>query len=293
MPKQGMKPQSAMELLSTYSWALLIIALFVSTVFLLSGSKPPSSYLSSSCNIEPLLPCAQTLLTQYGGPSSPIHFIVAFTNELGVPISFAPNSINVTTTGIGVPGTEHSLGACTPSYATEGAHILCTANITGTVQPALGSQTSATFLISYDICKNPSSCTSGYKSTGISVQSASPPSRGIFKITLNTIPSTGDIVINGAKYINGTSVVLPIGKYLVYADAPNGYIFSSWTGSVFGTSLLSPSTTANATLSLVSNVTLEANFVKVISTTTTSVTSTSTSTSTTSTTTSSTTSTTT
>ena len=56
-----LKQQSAIEFIMTYSLSLLIIGLFVVAVLVLSDSKPPVAYLGSTCNIQPLFPCASEL----------------------------------------------------------------------------------------------------------------------------------------------------------------------------------------------------------------------------------------
>ena len=57
-----LKGQAALEFIVTYSWALIIISLFVVAVLVLSDVRPPVAYLQSSCSIQPLLPCSETLL---------------------------------------------------------------------------------------------------------------------------------------------------------------------------------------------------------------------------------------
>ncbi|HUY69991.1 MAG TPA: hypothetical protein VMV00_00280, partial [Candidatus Baltobacteraceae bacterium] len=112
MRDKGLRQQSALELLTTYSWALLIIAVFVAAVAVINSARPATNYLASSCSIEPLLPCTQTLLTY--NTVSPIKFTLLFTNNLGQVMYFPVNSINITVTNIGTKGITYNVGNCTP-----------------------------------------------------------------------------------------------------------------------------------------------------------------------------------
>lgn len=252
-----MKQQSALEMLVVYSWAVLLIGLFVALALVISGSTAPSSYLPGTCSIQPLLPCAETLLTSYN-PSSPISFIMEFVNQLGVTMEFPANAINLTVTGVGSPGTNSYYGSCNPSTAANGAHIICYVKIPGTTQPAVGAQTSASFSISYNLCASGSACSGPYISTGTSTQSMIASKVALAYVTLSASPNVGHIVIDGLNYYTGTDVILVSGKYTIYGSAPSGYTFSSWAaaGNVIVTSPNSQTTVATVT----GNGTLSANF---------------------------------
>ncbi|MDE1857211.1 MAG: hypothetical protein KGH98_03985 [Candidatus Micrarchaeota archaeon] len=284
-------------MLMTYSWALLIIALFVAIIFVVSGSRAPSQYIGSQCNIVPTLPCIQSVISGYNSVN-PITFTMAFNNNLGTAIQFPANAINVTATGLGSTGTSSYLGNCYPSFVTNGGEVICTVPISGSVEPAIGSQVTLPFTISYNICngKTTGSCTaSTYKTTGQAVQNLAQAGVSLYRLTLTTTFNSF-ININGVTYISGSNVLLSGSKYTVFALPVNtNYKFSAWsfTGNSLGSSISSTSA-QNATLNLGSNVTLNANFIYVGPPTTTVPisTSTTTSTSTTSTSTSTTTSTT-
>jgi hypothetical protein len=255
------KQQSALELLTTYSWAFLIIAVFIAAIAILAGSRAPASYVPSTCNISPGFPCEQAVLSGYNSVVK-TKFMVTFTNNLGTPIYFPSNSFNVTLTNVGDAGINSYSGNCTPLVALKGAQVSCISQIPGTVMPSAGSQASASFAMGYSICKNMqlTSCSGTYRTTGFSLQSVSPPGTSLYTISFVTSPNTGIIVINGASYSSGTSAILVSGKYTAYASPPAGYTFGSW--SITSTSsTLSSTTLQNATLTLSSNATLQANFV--------------------------------
>ena len=272
------RQQSALELLLTYSWAFIIIAVFIAVVFLLAGSKPPAQYLPSQCNIQPLLPCVQTLITT-PGTTTKASYKLLLINNLGPAINFTKNGFSINTTGVGALGNSQYIGNCTPSLLLEGSEALCNVYMTGNYFPAVGSQTSVEFTIGYQICngQTQSSCPSTvYKSSGYSIQSMSSPSSNLYKLTFAT-SSEGTIVLNGHSYSGGTSVLLPQGKYSVYANPSAGYAFTSWSTTSGVTVVSSTSQSTNATLS--ANSTLTASFIYVgASTSTTSTATTSTST---------------
>lgn len=255
------KLQSALELLTTYSWAFLIIAVFVAAAAIVSGSRAPTSYLTSTCSINPEFQCLQSTLSRYNA-TTPIKFSILFTNDLGAPIYFPSNSFNITVTNVGASGVHSYRGSCTPQLALKGTQVMCISQIPGTQVPSTGSQASVSFVVNYSICNNmqSSSCSGSYRTTGFSIQSVSPPGTSLFTTKFITNPGDGIIVLNGVSYTNGTSAILMGSKYTVYASPPNGYIFSSWS-ITSSTSSVSPTSAQNATLTLSSNATIQANFV--------------------------------
>ncbi|MDE1810434.1 MAG: hypothetical protein KGH66_00095 [Candidatus Micrarchaeota archaeon] len=290
-----LKQQSALELLTTYSWALLIIAIFVAAVAVINSARPATNYLASSCSIEPLLLCTQTLLNY--NAISPIKFTILFQNNLGQTMYFPLNSINITVTNIGNKGVTYSKGNCTPSLALQGTPILCSAYIPGTFKPAIGTQETILFSLNYQLCRTnaPSSCASTqYRTAGQSSQTMAPSATVFHTLKITASPTSGFVNLNGVTYLNNANVLLLTNNYNVYAIPPSGYKFSSWgisVGAGGGTSSVVSSSTQNTILNLGSNATLTANFGTLPTTSTVTLTSTSTA-STSSTTTSSTTTTT-
>ena len=122
--------QSAIEMLSVYAWALLIIAIFVAFIFVISGPKAPISYLPPVCNIEPLLPCVQSTLTSVNTAHSiPIKYTVVFLDSLGVSMHLPANAISVTLTNIGSTGTNVYNGTCLPKNVSSGTRVICAVSI--------------------------------------------------------------------------------------------------------------------------------------------------------------------
>ncbi|OJT94032.1 MAG: hypothetical protein JJ59_05090 [Candidatus Micrarchaeum sp. AZ1] len=179
-------------MLSVYAWALLIIAIFVAFIFVISGPKAPISYLPPVCNIEPLLPCVQSTLTSVNTAHSiPIKYTVVFLDSLGVGMHLPANAISVTLTNIGSTGTNVYNGTCLPRNVSSGTRVICAVSIPGSVEPPLGSTTTATFDLHYYTCKS-GVCTGPYVTAGASTQSMSPAYVPFYNVTLYTSPTSGE-----------------------------------------------------------------------------------------------------
>ncbi|MGD0729397.1 MAG: hypothetical protein ABR981_04950 [Candidatus Micrarchaeaceae archaeon] len=254
----ALKQQSAIEFLVTYSIALLIIGIFIASVILISNTRPPVAFLGSSCNIQPLFPCQESLLTY--NSITPLQYYLVFTNELGSVIYFPPNAINITTTNIGSSGIAQFIGNCTPSFASESSQVLCKVNIAGNVKPSIGQQTGVSFEISYNICKtsNSLSCAPGlYKSSGTSSQAIAPSSVNLYTLQFLTSPS-GTIVLNGVTYFNGITAYFPSGNYVIFGSPPSSASFVSWNVNL--PSYAANTASQNTTLTLRANSVITATF---------------------------------
>ncbi len=261
--KQSKKAQNAIEFLSTYAWAFIVIAL-VLVVLSFFINRPLTSNLSSTCTITPLFPCTDTLLSSYNS-TKPITFQILFTNDFGSQIQgtsilFPGNAINVSLSNIGQNGTNAYKGNCYPNFATYGSRVLCSIAIPGKLEPSKGTMTNAHFAIAYKFCngKTIQSCTSGlYNVIGYSSQNFAQPIKfNIIHFIINS-PGTNssETSLNGVLYKKNTSVFLLSGKYSLFPVLPNNYKFLNW--NVNGTSAISPSNSvANASLSLNANATL-------------------------------------
>ncbi len=259
------KAQSALEFMMAYSWAFIIISLFVVSVLLISDSRPPSVYLGSSCNIQPLLPCSESLLTYNSiNPSGPLAYYVVFTNDLGAVMFFPQNSLNLTTYTLGSGVSKYTLGNCAPAFAGKGATVLCAASISGATPPKVGTQEILTFSLNYNLCSagTKGSCGIGiYKSSGFSTESVAPSSINLYNLTFGVKPTSaeGTIVLNEVTYFNGTSTYLYPGNYIISADPQQGYTFVSWSVNS-PSSVASP--TGTTTLTVNANAVLVATFMK-------------------------------
>ncbi len=240
-----MKAQSTVEFLTTYAWAMTIIALFIAVVLVVVGFKSPASYTPASCYITPNLQC-QSALFQSNGASS--DFVIIFLNNLGTAISFPTNGIGVM---IGFSGTTYT-GLCYPTNAPVGATVICNATLAGFVS-SVGGQANPNFAIYYHICDGTTCPSSVYNTSGFATGIVSPYKANVIdKVTLDTSLSGGKIDIGGITYPSGTVVYMINGqKTQLYAVPPAGHTFNSWvaTGGVtFSTSntLQTTNATANA-----------------------------------------------
>ena len=256
--------QSAIEIITVYSWAFLIIALFIAIAAILALNRPVQNILFTSCNIQPALPCTDTLLSSgSSGSGSPITYIAVFVNNLQKPIYIPPNGFNLTTSGIGVSGTQSSYGSCYPSLALVGSPVVCNVIVSGYVSPSQGSLVNTLFAITYSICGNDSisSCPApAYRSTGYSEQTIAPNVPSFYLLNISVYgygagyvsgPNAGGpiMTLNGAPYANGQTALLLQGNYIVGAAPPSGYQLSSWT-FLSTTSTISNTLSPNAILSM-------------------------------------------
>ncbi len=252
-----LKQQSALEFVITYSWAMIIISIFVVFVFVLSGTSPPTSYLQSTCNIQPLIPCTESLVSFNSVAST---YYIVFENQLGSVMLFPGNALNISVTNVGNTGRKYSYGSCSPEFAGYGASILCNATINGVKLPS-GSQTVVDFSLNYRLCTSGGIATCGndiYSSSGYSIQQVAPSKVSIDSVAFNAYP-TGEVIVNGVTYFSNTLAYFPSGNYIIYAQPGLGYSFSSW--SVSGPPTYVASTTSqNTTLALSSNAFVTANF---------------------------------
>lgn len=255
--------QSALEFLTTYSWAVLIIVLFLGSVAIYSiTSRAPSNYVQSSCYISPAMPCKQSAIT-YNSMSKLLSFRMLFTNSLGSIVFFPTDAINITLNNVGLFGQQSVFGNCTPAISVPGTQVSCMVAIPGT-NVVLGQQATVFFTLSYNTpCANTvvSSCLGvTYTSGGSALQTAAAQIAPIYTLTLNTNTLLGYIVIDGQDYANAVNVMYQSGNYEINVVPPSGYVFNTWNVVGSGSSLSSKST-GNTVLTLNSNAVLTANFV--------------------------------
>ena len=153
---KNFKQQSALEFLTTYSWAFIILTLVVAIVYVFAFSVPAPSYLSTSCNIQPLVTCLNAELSGYSA-NTPITYILVFQNQLGRPIYLPDNAINITTVDLGEEGTHYWHGDCFPNTLNAGGIAVCKAIIKGNLTSsniAIGTF----FNIQYKMCNSEYVC---------------------------------------------------------------------------------------------------------------------------------------
>ena len=56
MKQSATRQQAAIDMLVSYSWAILLIAIAVAIIVVLALSRPITSYEQSTCSIQPLFP---------------------------------------------------------------------------------------------------------------------------------------------------------------------------------------------------------------------------------------------
>ena len=268
-----MRGQSSVEFLTTYSWAILLLGIFVGVVALmfLSSSNGLTTFAPSSCYVTPSLPCSQAVVS---GNSMGSTFIVILQNNQGVTISFPANAIQVK------PSTYTSntySGVCLPQIAPAGSTFICSVPLTN-FNPAVGSQLGPSFTLKYQLC-SPSCTAQVYNTSGTAITSMTP-----FRIVLSTVnmlanPSSGAISLSETRYASGANVFVLTGKsYPISSLPPAGYGFNSWIATanlVIGNTLSSSTTlTATGPGSLTANFVLVSTSTSSTSTSSTSTTST-------------------
>ena len=252
-----MRLQSSLEFLTTYSWAFMIIALFVSTMVVLSLSRPVQNYIPSQCSITPLFPCLDTIFTK-----NPLALTLVFQNNLGQALYFPANAFNVITTGTEVIGTQYSIGGCSPSLLPVGGEAVCNALISGNINPSVGTQFLTSFIITYELCNGNTfaSCnTPTYETTGSSLQAVSSSNTNLYAVTFNVGAGSGMIVLNEVAYPENDVAYFISGNYVIFAQPALGHSFVSWSISS-SSSTVDSTSSQNTLLSLNSNAVLTATF---------------------------------
>ena len=256
--KEGMRAQTAIEFITDYGWALLIIGISIAVLVIYAGPRGTSSKIPSECNIQPSLPCRGVSITSFNSTSK-IRFTVSFVNNLGSEIEFTGNEITLTTDNLGKSGQSSTNGLCRPDIVPNGGVIICNVSLSGTSEPSIGTILYNTFNISYTICSstNIPVCSGNYITSGWSLQELSPPAAGLHSLSLIVSPNDGSIYVQGIPYVNGTTIPVYPGNYVIYASPNYGYSFSSWSNT--GSSSLPPSAPQRTTLDISGNSTLTAN----------------------------------
>ncbi|MGC9149668.1 MAG: hypothetical protein ACP5FX_00940 [Candidatus Micrarchaeia archaeon] len=113
----GLKYQSAMEFLVTYSWAIVIVAVVISLLvaifFVLP--KPVAKF---SCFIAPQFPCTDALVS-LNSTNAILYFVIQ--NKVGQKINITNVFLNITST---YPSQKFS-GKCYPSILYPSSYAIC------------------------------------------------------------------------------------------------------------------------------------------------------------------------
>ncbi len=248
MPRQ----QAAVEFIATYSFAIFIISLMLVAATAISMALNSSTApVYSTCNIQPLLNCQQSLLTYNSlGSYHYLTFVLVFRNNLGLVMQFPPNAINLTTAEVLASGKPSGAGSCSPTIADQGSQVVCITTLPGTTQLKQGANTYTQFSLHYSLCTSQSRSSCGstlYSATGYSFQTLSPQQSSLYNFSISS--PNGIVVINGQSYFDNSIVYLTGGSYLLYAQPNAGYTFNSWNGllsSIANPSVPNTVLTANA-----------------------------------------------
>ncbi len=198
-----MKAQAAIDFLTTYGFAILIIAIVLSLIlYYMSGVQ---SSIPSTCTISFGAYCNELLAGTTPSGASGIAFV--FTNEQKYPI--ANPSIEVNVSGYGLSGTA----SCNTDYVLPGGIIICTFESTQSFRA--GSGISGSMILSYVLCPNGNAetCTSPeqeYKGT-FNTEATTFASNVPIGITLSSknltfIKQERIIQLNSSVYLFGVSV---------------------------------------------------------------------------------------
>jgi len=222
-----MRAQSAVEFLTTYSWAFFVIGIFVvgTLALIFIPSKGTPTYAPESCYIQPSLPCFQAVVLTNSTSSK---FLVVLQNNLGVKMYFPQNSLTMTPNYNG--GTSY-VGSCLPQNAISGSTVICNATLTGYIS-STGSQLNPRFAINYQLC-TPGCSNTIYNTTGTAIVISTPYKSVIFKISLSSDTAGGQIAVGGTRYASAANVIFIAGlNYQLYAVPPSSaYTFNGWVVS--------------------------------------------------------------
>ncbi|MGC8662717.1 MAG: DUF2341 domain-containing protein, partial [Candidatus Micrarchaeia archaeon] len=149
------KAQSAFEYLVTYSWALLIIVIFIAVLYFFIFS--PSVITPNSCSFSEGIYCRQMVLSSNSATSK---VILLLANSQQYPLLNPQISINASNLG-------YSSGQCKPGFVLPGGVIICNISISSPIP--LSTLVSGNLYFSSIPCPNgnPSSCSSGQRVTYI------------------------------------------------------------------------------------------------------------------------------
>ncbi|MDE1860765.1 MAG: hypothetical protein KGH72_03535 [Candidatus Micrarchaeota archaeon] len=236
--------QAALEYLTTYSFAIIIILVFLGIIALLAltgHSNGISTETPSACYITAQLTCSQFVVAS---TSTGSEAILIFVNNMGQNLSMPAGSFIVK------PAITNAtyVGSCYPSTATPGTPVTCVA--TSKYKPPLGSQLNLAFQLYYN----------NFHVTGTSTTYAS-PNTSAYGVLLTSNVRGGGVSINDFRYANGSNVIFLKGvNYNIAADAPPGYGFLGW---IPGGGVSIPGSGRNSTVSsanAAANGTIEAVF---------------------------------
>lgn len=107
------KAQTIIEVLTTYSWTILIILVFLAILYYYRLFEP-SRLVPETCSFGPGISCTTFKFQQKDPTSSAKRLLLVFSNGLGHDIVFENNSAIATAEGVGRIGAWNYSGICNP-----------------------------------------------------------------------------------------------------------------------------------------------------------------------------------
>ena len=137
----GTRSQSALEFMSTYGFVFLILAIVIAVLYFFLGL--PKALIPSQCVFFTNFNCVDSLYTiNTSAGANSILFIIAQDNEPGI--------VNISGFSAFIAGKNSVSGSCTPSTASDGQYVYCTANVAPT--PTTGGLYTGTFYMYANYC---------------------------------------------------------------------------------------------------------------------------------------------
>jgi len=146
------RAQSAIEFLSTYGWAILVVLLLLAALYYF-GVFDTSRYTPRYCSLPPGFECTSfKLMKSFAGTSMQVVF--SGYNGLGYDIGFANGTAILMVENLGAAGAKNYTGTCSPSIVRKGRAYTCLVNITDMQRvPSTGEVRRMDLLVTYANCE--------------------------------------------------------------------------------------------------------------------------------------------
>ncbi|MEM0149880.1 MAG: hypothetical protein QXW10_03230, partial [Candidatus Micrarchaeaceae archaeon] len=205
--QKGFKAQSAIEFLSTYGFAILVIAIALMLLFMFFSL--PKNILPSTCNFYSGFNCADAV---YANTSTGSELIIAATDMM-------PGVVNTSSFSVYLSYVNSTSGYCAPTFAIAGQQIYCVAFFSS--KASLGKSYGGIFKVKANYCAagpstiNNVSCASSSNYTYA----------GYLTVSASVLPQGG---VTGSYYVpitltNSQSSAVPAQFQQMITFAPSSY----------------------------------------------------------------------
>jgi len=158
--------QAAIEFLTTYGLALLIILAIIGILYF-SSILNPGRYIQRQCMLESGLECSAFSLMKN---DTNITFLLAGTNGLGRDIGFENGSFTLTVENLGGVGKKNYTGTCSPSIVKKGWGFMCIVTINDRQRiPQMGELRNMLVSFEYKDCESDTNYTQSHDCFATSV----------------------------------------------------------------------------------------------------------------------------